>query len=507
VEKHVLHLTATLRARDVGVDVACPRLGALAGILESGGVQPMVAEIEAAGVGGDLGLKWEAVLTLADLCRRFKTDVVHTHTYSAAAHGVLAAREAGVRAVVHTAHSLRVHPAEVFLARLGGGQVVAVTGAGAKKLVGAGVAPQQVTVIPHGVKQRIGTQRHTELPYLNGLVIGSASRLDSAAGLDLLLQAASGWRRYLPAFTLLLVGDGPEAGDLRLLAADLGLQSRTVFAGDQGDPAALLGVMDVFVLPTREEAAPIACLQAMLAGKPVVATRVGGLEELVEHGSEGLLIPPEDPEAVAEAVLTLARDSALRHRLGRAARSRALSEFTLEREAERTQRLYRQLVEAQRVFAVPNVRGVRFDLSAGRSSRPAAGVRHPVVGPADLKGHPLDGEELAQPAPALPAKAQSLGRMGVQPGDRLAQPARVSRLGEETGHPVLHLQAHRPHLGGDNRQLVTHGFEHDQRHPLAPRAEKQEVNTTVEPGRVRDEARQADVGFEPKPVDGLPHLP
>jgi glycosyltransferase involved in cell wall biosynthesis len=422
VEKHVLHLTAALRARGVGVDVVCPREGAAPEILEMGGVQPVVAEFEAPGDGGDLGLSWEAVLTLADLCRRFKVDVVHTHTYIAAAHGVLAGREAGVRAVVHTAHSLRVRPAEVLLARLGGCQVVAVTGAGAKRLVGAGVAPQQVTVIPHGVRVRPGAQPHAQLPYLNGLVVGSASRLDSAVGLDLLLQAAAGWRHHLPAFTLLLVGDGPAAADLRRLTADLGLQSRTVFAGDRGDPAALLDLMDVFVLPTREEAAHAACLEAMLAARPVVATRVGGLEELLEPGSEGLLIPPDDPQAIADAVLTLAHDSSLRHRLGGAARSRALSEFTLERMAERTQRLYRQLVEAQRVFATPNVRGVRFDLSAGRSSRPASGLRHPVVGPADLQGHPLDGEELAQPPPALPAKAQALGRMRVQPGDRLTQP-------------------------------------------------------------------------------------
>jgi len=274
----------------------------------------------------------------------------------------------------------------------------------------------------------------------------------------------------------------------------------------RGDPAALLSLMDVAVLPTREEAAHAACLEAMLAGRPVVATRVGGLEELLEPGSEGMLVPADDPDAIAKAVLTLAHDSALRQRLGAAGRSRALSEFTLERLAERTQRLYRQLVEAQRVFATPNVRGVRFDLSAGRSSRPAPGLRHPVVGPADLQGHALDGEEVTQAPAPLPAKAQALGRMGVQPGDRLTQPSWVSGLGEETGHPVLHLQAHRPDPSGHDRKLMTHGLEHDQRHPLAPRAEEQDVDRPVEPGGLRDEPSQVDVGLEPKPVDGLPHL-
>ncbi len=124
----MLQLTAALRARGVGVDVVCLREGAAPEILEKGGVQPVAAEMGALGEGGDLVLSWEAVLTLADLCRRLKADVVHTHTYSAAAHGVLAAREAGVRAVVHTAHSLRVRPAEVLLARLGGSHLIAVTG-------------------------------------------------------------------------------------------------------------------------------------------------------------------------------------------------------------------------------------------------------------------------------------------------------------------------------------------------------------------------------------------
>jgi hypothetical protein len=327
------------------------------------------------------------------------------------------------------------------------------------------------------------------------------------AGLDLLLRAAAGWRQQLPAFTLLLPGDGPAAAELRRLTADLGLRSRTVFAGNRCDPAALLSLMDVVVLPTREEAAHATCLEAMLTGRPVVATRVGGLDELLEAGSEGMLVLPDDPDAIAEAVLTLAQDSALRQRLGAAGRSRAMSEFTLERLAERTQRLYRQLVEAQRVFAAPYVRGVRFDLSAGRSSRPARGLRHPVVGPADLQGHAFDGEELTQPPAPLPAKAQALGRMRVQPGDRLTQPSWVPGLGEETGHPVLHLQAHRPHPSGHDRKLMTHSLEHDERHPLAPRAEEQDVDRAVEPGGLRYETSQADVGLEPKPVDRLPHLP
>jgi glycosyltransferase involved in cell wall biosynthesis len=503
----VLHLTAALRTRGVGVDVVCPREGAAPEILEKGGVQPIMAEMGAPGEGDDLVLSWEAVLNLANLCRRLKADVVHTHTYSAAAHGVLAAREAGVRAVVHTAHSLRVRPAEVLLARLGGCHLIAATGAGAKQLVGAGIAPQQVTVIAHGVTGRSGAQGQAGLPYLNGLVVGCATRLVPAAGLDLLLRAAAGWRHRLPAFTLLLAGDGPAAAELRRLTADLGLQSRTVFARNRDDPAALLSLMDVVVIPAREEAAHAACLEAMLAGRPVVATRVGGLEELIEPGSEGVLVPANDPDAIAEAVLTFAHDSALRQRLGAAGRSRALSEFTPERLAERTQRLYRQLVEAQRVFAAPNVRGVRFDLSAGRSSRPAPGLRHPVVGPADLQGHPLDGEEVTQPPAPLPAKTQALGRMRVQPGDRLTQPSWVSRLGEETGHSVLHLQAHRPDPSGHDRQLLAHGLEHDQRHPLAARAEEQDVDRAVEPGGLRDEPPDADMGLEPKPADRLPHLP
>lgn len=143
---------------------------------------------------------------------------------------------------------------------------------------------------------------------------------------------------------LVMVGDGPLRPTLEARARDLGLNGAVRFLGAVPRAASFLPHFDVFVLSSVWEGMSNSLLEAMAAGRPVVATRVGGNPEVVVDGETGLLVPPRDPRALADAVLRLLGDPALAGRLGEAARRRVESQFTLEQMVSRMQELYDQLL-------------------------------------------------------------------------------------------------------------------------------------------------------------------
>jgi glycosyltransferase involved in cell wall biosynthesis len=158
-----------------------------------------------------------------------------------------------------------------------------------------------------------------------------------------LLDAA----RRLAAGTVVLVGDGPLRPAAERYVRDHGLGDRVIFSGMRRDVASILAVSDIFVLASRYEGLPLAIIEAMMAGLPVVATRVGGVAELVEDGVTGLIVPPRDGEALTRALRRLLADPELRHRMGMAGRERALRDFAEDRMARETQKLYEELLGAR----------------------------------------------------------------------------------------------------------------------------------------------------------------
>lgn len=144
-------------------------------------------------------------------------------------------------------------------------------------------------------------------------------------------------------FRAVLVGEGELRGELEGLARRLGLGGRVVFAGAQPDVLPFLEAADVFVLPSLWEGFPVAVMEAMARGLPVVASRAGGVPELVEEGRTGLLVPPADAPALAEALSALARDPEMRRRFGRAGRERVAG-FTVERMCREVGEIYLRLL-------------------------------------------------------------------------------------------------------------------------------------------------------------------
>jgi glycosyltransferase involved in cell wall biosynthesis len=173
-------------------------------------------------------------------------------------------------------------------------------------------------------------------------VLVSVARLAPPKDLELLVDALS--RPEAAAFDLRVVGDGPGRAALAERVRTLGLEGRVELLGERGDVGEQLAAADGFVLPTRWEGLPYSILEAMAAGLPVVASRVGGIPEEVEDGVTGLLVPRDDSAALAAALAALGADGEQARALGRAGHERARRAFSRETMVERYHHLFRSLL-------------------------------------------------------------------------------------------------------------------------------------------------------------------
>ena len=174
-------------------------------------------------------------------------------------------------------------------------------------------------------------------------MIGAVGRLHRLKGLDLLIRAAPGIRAEIPSLQIVLIGRGMEEHELRRLAAEQGVGDAVRFAGFHAEARRLMPAMDVLAVPSRYEGQSISILEAMACARPVVAADVGGIPEVVVDGVTGLLVPAENPEALARALVRLLKDSALAERMGRAGRERVATHFSQAATIDRTFALYEEL--------------------------------------------------------------------------------------------------------------------------------------------------------------------
>jgi len=282
---------------------------------------------------------------------RLRPDILHCFLFQANLLGRLAAGFSGVPANLS---SLRVvelqHRYQLLLDRITSGWVTRYSAVGEAvrrfAIEEIGLDSAQVAVIPNGIDleafagldpNRI--RREFRIPPAAPL-IGTIGRLHPQKGLDLFLQAVSRLRADFPELRALVAGEGPDRPGLERLAASLDLSAAVIFTGLRRDPPELLAALDLFVLPSRYEGMPNVILEAMAAGKAVVAAAVGAVPELVQEGQTGLLVPPEDADALARAVHLLLSDAELRRRLGANGRARVETEFSLEKMIRLTEELY-----------------------------------------------------------------------------------------------------------------------------------------------------------------------
>jgi glycosyltransferase involved in cell wall biosynthesis len=176
------------------------------------------------------------------------------------------------------------------------------------------------------------------------LMIGTAGRLVPVKGVNLLIEAAKLLQPSIPHLTTLIAGDGPEMARLRSRAGKLGIPESVIFTGHRDDVYDLISAMDVFVLPSLSEGIPMVLLEAMALGTPIVATRVGGVPEIVVNGATGLLVDPGDPSRLADACGKIIADAALAHQFKSRARLKVEREHSATVMAQQVQALYSDLV-------------------------------------------------------------------------------------------------------------------------------------------------------------------
>jgi glycosyltransferase involved in cell wall biosynthesis len=200
-----------------------------------------------------------------------------------------------------------------------------------------GLPPGSVQTIHNGVPD----DPYPAAPRLRpGPLIGAVGRVEPQKGFDILIRAL----REIDGATLVFVGDGRERGRLDELAHRVGVADRVVWTGWSEDPRNYLASFDVFALPSRFEGFPLVALEALLARTAVVATDVGSVAEAVRDGETGLLVPAEDPTALARAIRRLLADDNLRQRLGQQGRRLVLERFTAANMTRAYQSLYQELL-------------------------------------------------------------------------------------------------------------------------------------------------------------------
>ncbi len=223
-----------------------------------------------------------------------------------------------------------------------------------------GVPAQRLTVISNGVRPRASGLGRKAARAALGLgaeqpVVMTAGRLVKMKGHCYLIAAAARLVEKFPDLAVVIFGDGGLRQELDALARRLGVEGNVRFAGHRADGRLLLDAADVFALPSRSEGMPLAAIEAMEAGLPVVATRVVGSTEVVADDLTGTLVPTEDPVALAAALERLLLDPALRQAYAAASRRRYLDEFRLECMAERTWATYDRLLRDKTCTATVRV--------------------------------------------------------------------------------------------------------------------------------------------------------
>lgn len=305
-----------------------------------------------------------ALGTLVRFFRHLRPDIVHTHTAKAGALGRVAARLAGVPRSVHTFHGHALEgyfsPAathlflriERVLARRTD-RIITVSPRLRQTLLAMGIGrPEQVEVIPLGLDLdrflRIPRRQTDFRPSLRipagAPLLGIVGRLVPIKDHPTLLQALSLVPDGRQAPHLLVVGDGERQEELQRFTHHLGLASRVHFLGWRDDLEAILGWLDVVICCSRNEGTPVALIEAMAAGVPVISTDVGGVADLVAHGETGWLVPPGDPVALARGIERLLSDPGLCRRLVATARPVAVEKHHIKGLIPRMETVYAEVL-------------------------------------------------------------------------------------------------------------------------------------------------------------------
>jgi sugar transferase (PEP-CTERM/EpsH1 system associated) len=304
-------------------------------------------------LGRKQGIDYLYPFKLARLLKEHQIQVLHLHNSTAFFYGVIAGKIARVPVIVYTEHArdvfpnLKVRIADKLLSFFTN-RIVVVAGYLKNNLIKyEKFKEKKISVIHNGIdadcynvktdcreiRTKLGIDETTN-------VVGIVARLDPIKNHKCLIKAMKQVISEKPKTVLLIIGDGPIRSGLEMLVSDLMLGRNIKFLGMRADIPELMAAMDVFVLCSRSEGLSITLLEAMAAGKPVVATNVGGNPELIEHGVNGLLVQPDDRDGLSKAIIACLNDKSKAETMGRAAQKKVSERFTADNMIKKYEEIY-----------------------------------------------------------------------------------------------------------------------------------------------------------------------
>lgn len=349
-EQAMLHLMSELRTIGWRPVLVCH---------ESSGLSPLVDRVRELGLEHHFtptlhGLRASrGALPFVQLLSKLKPDVFHAHLNwpLACSGGLMLAAARRVYAKVATVQlygelpgGLTVRALRSIVPRLVDQYVAVSSGVERRLHAELGVDPRRTTVVKNGIDcigirpdadSSVRRVRSQDRP-----AVLCVARLERQKGLTFLMEAAA----RLPQVEFMVAGDGPDRESLRSRASELGISHRFHLLGFRTDVPALLEEASVFVLPSLYEGLPLAALEAMASGRPVVATSIEGTDEIIEHGRSGLLVPPADPAALASAIEAMLSDGKRAQNMAEAGRIRVNELFSARSTACRVARVYEKLL-------------------------------------------------------------------------------------------------------------------------------------------------------------------
>jgi glycosyltransferase involved in cell wall biosynthesis len=295
---------------------------------------------------------------LAAYVRRERVDVLHAHMFGSNVWGTLVGRLARVPIVIAHEHtwSFEGEPLRRVLDRELIGRFsdafIAVSRADQRKMIEIERIPaERIRFIPNGIAPTApaaGRDLRAELGVGSGPLIGAIGTLRAQKAYDVLIRAAAPLREKHPGLHVVIAGGGPERERLDALIGELGLSDVVLMLGRRLDVPNILAELDVAVCASNFEGSPLAVMEYMEAGLPIVATRVGGVPDLIDDGVHGLLVQPGEPLELAGAIDELLRDRPRAAALGARARERRRREFDLDVMVHNMEALYEELLAARR---------------------------------------------------------------------------------------------------------------------------------------------------------------
>lgn len=328
--------------------------GKLAGEMRSAGAQVTIIP----SLGRDVSILKDLVslFSLIKYFREHKPDVLHLNSPKMGCIGALAAKLSGVRRVIYTSHGWPFLEPRSWLSRIFfrhlcwhlirlTSYTIVISEAERGVVACWPLVASKLVTIHNGISETPHLSRSAARAELNlpaeTLVVGTIAELHRNKGLPYLLAAATALIQSHPQIHFTLIGEGEEHQKLETLINDYSLRNNVHLLGGKPEAASLLHAFDIFILPSVKEGLPYVILEAGIAGLPVVATRVGGIAEIIDDQQNGLLIEPANPNDLAEAIEQLIQNPAQRKTFGDRLREKVKKNFTLEQMVSETMKLYK----------------------------------------------------------------------------------------------------------------------------------------------------------------------